>query len=106
MVPRQQQRDRHVSDAVVDDRASGRSRRLAAGSGSLGGGCRRRERDALLPQVFLDREGHRTLEAGSRQDMARMTGVREPLHDRSEAVRDPGRRIADAVIVNEKKAHD
>ena len=46
-----------------------------------------------------------TLEAGRREDVARMTGVCEPLHDRPQALRHAGGRVADAVVVDEEKPH-
>ena len=70
---------------------------------------RRREArhiDALRSQVILDGEGHGTLEAGRREDVARMTGVGEPLHDRAQALRHAGGRVADAVVVDEEKPHN
>ena len=41
-----------------------------------------------------------------REDVAVMPGIGKPLDDRSQALRHSGDRIADAVIVHEKEAHD
>ena len=68
-------------------------------------GVARRHIDAMLSQMILDGEGHGTLEAGRREDVARMTGVREPLHDRAQALRHAGGRIADAVVIGQEKSH-
>ena len=73
MVPRTQHGDRHLLDAVAHD-ARGAPRRV----------------NALLPQVFFKRESHPALEAGRREDMARMTGVGEPLDDRAKTLRHTG----------------
>jgi hypothetical protein len=59
----------------------------------------------VLAEVVLDREGNASFEAPGGQYMAGVPGIREPLDDGPEAVRDSGRRIADAVIVYEKKPH-
>src|SRR5438105_3284770 len=66
----------------------------------------KRRIDALLYQVILDGEDHAALEAGGRQDVARMPGILEPLHDRAQAVRDASRGVADAVVIDEKKPHN
>ena len=66
----------------------------------------KRRIDALLRQVILDGEGHAALEAGGRQDVARMPGILEPLHDRAQALRDASGGVADAVVIDEKKAHN
>jgi len=62
--------------------------------------------DAALSKVFPDREGHRALESRRRQDVAGVAGIGQPSHDRAEALRHAGGRIADAMIVREKKPHD
>jgi hypothetical protein len=35
-----------------------------------------------------------------------MSGIGEPFDDRPQALRDPGNRVADAVIVHQEEAHD
>ena len=60
----------------------------------------------MLAQVFLDRERDAALEAGRGQDVAVVTGIGEPADQRAHAVRDAGRRIADAVIVDEQEPHN
>ena len=70
---------------------------------------RRREArhiNALLSQMILDGEGHSTLEPGRREDVARVTGVCEPLHDRAQALRHAGGWVADAVVIDEQKPHN
>ena len=96
VVPRHEQRDRNAFLGVAHDGTP--LRRSARGE--------ERSIDALLRQVILDRENHRALEASRRHDAARMTRIREPLHDRAETLRDARGRIADAVIVHEEKPHD
>jgi hypothetical protein len=93
---RQEQRDRHGADRVVHDRP------LALAPGRL----ERRRRHPLLRQVLLDRERHWTLEACRCEDAALMARLSEPFDDRAQALRHAGRRVADAVVVDQKEAHD
>src|SRR4030095_7019600 len=67
--------------------------------------CESRHVNPLPSQVIFDREGDRTLEARGREDVPRMAGICQPLHDRSQALRHPGGGIADAVVVGEQKPH-
>ena len=70
---------------------------------------RRREArhiNALRSQVILDGEGHRTREAGRREDVARMTGVCQPLHDGAQALRHASSWVGDAVVIDEEKPHN
>jgi hypothetical protein len=61
--------------------------------------------DAARRQVFLDGERHPTLESRGRQDAALVARFGEPLDDRAKAVCHPRGGIADAVVVDEEKAH-
>jgi hypothetical protein len=88
--------DRPVGDAPVLSRSFGRP--------ALRG--QQREIDALLPQMLFDRERHGAFEAGRRENAAGMTGIGEPFHDRAQALRHAGRRIADAVVIGQEEAHD
>jgi hypothetical protein len=56
--------------------------------------------------MIFDGKGHRAFETRGRQDLTRMARVCEPLDDGAETLRHAGGRIADAVVVNEKKPHD
>ena len=58
-----------------------------------------------LSKMLLNRKGDRALEAGGREDVARMARVGEPLHDRAQALRHTGGRVSDAVVVHEEKPH-
>ena len=98
VVAGQEQCDRHRADVIV--RRRGALADLAARPLP-----RRGPSGALLAEVLVDREGHAPFEAGRGQHVARVPGIGQPLHDGPEAVRDPGRRIADAVIIYEKKPH-
>ena len=104
VVARQQQRDRHVPHGVVHDGPVGDAPRFVPGR-VVRASARRDTSTPCCAQVIVDREGHRALEARRRQDVARVTGVGEPLHDRAQALRHAGGRIADAVVVDEEKAH-
>ena len=74
--------------------------------GSVGHADWDRRIDAVRLQVILDGEGHRTLKAGRREDVAGMAGIGEPLHDRAQALRHTGGRVADAVVIGEKEPHN
>ena len=105
VVARHQQRDRHVLHGVVHDRSIRNAPFLA---GLSGWSWRQREErciDTLASQVIFDREGHSTLETGGREDVALMAGVRQPLHDRAQALRHAGGWVADAVVIHEEEAH-
>jgi hypothetical protein len=60
----------------------------------------------LLFQMIFDGEGHGALETCRCQDLTVMSRVCEPLDDRAETLRHAGGRIADAVVIDEKKPHD
>jgi hypothetical protein len=65
-----------------------------------------RQRDALLSQVIRDSERHSALEAGRCEDVARMTAICQPFHDRPQALCDAGGWVADAVVIDQEKSHD
>jgi hypothetical protein len=107
VAPREQHRDRDAMCRVVDDRPVDGAVPLPLGSR----GRRARQFDpgqidAPLSQVILDREGDRTLEPRRRQDVAGVARVGQPFHDRAQALRHSGRRIADAMIVRQQKPHE
>jgi hypothetical protein len=64
-----------------------------------------RRHDAKLSQMILDRKRDTALEAGRREDLAVMTGVCEPLHDRPQALRHTSCCVSDAVVIHEEKPH-
>jgi hypothetical protein len=61
--------------------------------------------DALLSQVFFYGKRYLALESARREDVARMTGRREPLDNRAKTLRHASGRVADAVVVDEEKSH-
>jgi len=61
--------------------------------------------EADAAQMIFDRKGHRTLETRRREDVACMTGVGEPLHDRAQTLRHAGGCVADAVVIDQEKSH-
>jgi hypothetical protein len=56
--------------------------------------------------MIFDGEGHRAFETRGREDLTCMSRVRKPLDDRTKTLRYTSGRIADAVVVHEKKPHD
>ena len=106
VVARQQQRDRHVPHGVAHDGPVCDASLFARPVGAAARAAGVRQSDALPSQVILDAEGHRALEAGRGEDVARMTVIGEPLHDRPQALRDAGGWIADAVVIDQEKPHN
>ena len=100
VVARQQQRDRYVPHGVVDDGPIGNASLFARGAGSGAPWPERRWSNALLSQVIVDAERDTALEAGRGENVARMTGICEPLHDRPQALCDASGRVADAVVID------
>jgi hypothetical protein len=98
VVARQEQRDGHAAHRVVHDGPFGSPSLVFRP-------LEQRRIGALLLQVLLDGEGHTALEARCRQDAAVVSCIREPLHDRPQALRDAGGRIADAVVIDEQEPH-
>ena len=92
VVPGHEQRDRHTAGVIAHDRPT-------RGVGLDW------HRHAQVAQVFLDGE-RGGFETGGRQDVARVAGIREPRHDGAQALRDAGRRVADAVVVDQQESHD
>ena len=68
--------------------------------------CQLRQRDALLVQVIFDRERHTAFEAGRREDVARMTAICQPFHDRPQALCDASGWVADAVVIDQEEPHN
>ena len=92
VVPGQEERHRHAACVIVDDRPP-----QVVGAG--------RHAHPQAVQVIFDREPVNAPEAGRGEDVTGMAGIREPRHDRAKALRDAGRGVADAVVVDQQESH-